>query len=236
MTKRFITILGKIILCLFAIFAFTECDKDENTLIGDKGEHLHFYHVAPEMAVASCNDYWVKDGSLTIQVFLMSELREEPSYSTPQHHALPADADIEKKISLFLDPKGTLFNGDVPVTVDYTTEECESITISLFDKEDNLLSDETESARFFYENIATNGEQLRNILINSDKEVLGYIPLNATIKEYLSYRPMVFASARFNFPNLKDTALDGDNYMLFEITLTNGTTLLAKATEPQKLD
>lgn len=118
----------------------------------------------------------------------------------------------------------------MPVPVEYRTKTCKDIRIGLYDKNGLFISDITENARFHYV-IGPNSreEDAMNLLISSDRKLLGRIKLGTTIKEYLSYHPMIFAEAHFIFDGVEKGGFSNGNYAAIEIELGDGTILKANS-------
>lgn len=219
---------SKILLFVSAVIALASCDKEDGLLPPpeDRGYHLLFLHSPAERVLAFENEYstyTVDTACADLRVNVGCLPREVPGYRTPQPYYAESDKEIERKIAEFLDPKGEKFNGTMPISVTYTTEVCKAIRISLYDKDGVFISDITDGARFYY--VYTQYEIEFDLLINSEKKLLGRIAPGTTIKEYLSHHPMVFADAHFLFPDLDKETFAHGNYAKVEIELDNGTVL-----------
>lgn len=217
--------LGRILLCLCSVMTLMACGSDENgnwPPTGDEGYHLLLLRSPSEMlTVYDAKGY--KDSDL--HVLVTSIPRTTPEYSEPQPYYIEGDKAMEKQIRSWLDPDGTKYDGDMPITVEYRTEVCESVTIWLYDKDGELLSDITDKAR--YHDAVEPPEVGSYLLFDSSKRLLGKIGEGTTIEEYLSKCPLVFAEAYFTFPELDADFLSGGNYVRVEIALDNGTLLKA---------
>ncbi len=110
--------------------------------------------------------------------------------------SIDGDEYIENQIRNFLDSDRSKYNGWIPLSIEYRTEPCKSIQILLYGKDQKLISDITDKAHFS-NNMSKyiNNDLSCNLLIGSDKRLLGYIPENSTIRDYLSKKPMIFGDA-----------------------------------------
>ena len=144
---------------------------------------------------------------------------------TSSHNTAEKDEKLETLIKKYLDPDGTLYNGDMPISVEYRNETCKDIKLQLFDKNDNLISNLTDSARFDY----IEGDVGHNLLINSEGNHVESIKIGFTIKEYLASNPRIFPVAHFVFVNTPKSTFDNGNYVRTDIVLNNGVTLTSKS-------
>lgn len=220
---------GKIITCILLIsISLVSCeDKDDEILRTPKGLSLLFVNRPAEMAYVyeNCSDI-ISGACLYIHV--TSALKEMPTYATPQHYSIEGDEMIEQQIRSFLDPEGTKYTGGmISDIVEYRTEVCKSICITLYDKNDTSVIDMTDNARFYYTDVPSETDIYNRLLINSEKKLLGTIEIGSTIKDYLSHSPMIFAEALLSFPDYDNSIFDNGNYAKVEIELGNGTTLTA---------
>ncbi len=225
MTKRFITISGRALICLVIAFAIASChrDEEENYPLNSRSEGLHFIHRPSQVVCIIAND----DNKDTItcpniRVFVTSSLHNSPKFDPLQVYETEGDKSIEEQIRKYFDSDATRYisgmGGDV---IEYRTDICHSIHITLYDKNHKFISDITDDARFYYQETTSQGkeDEYNRLLINSDRKVIGVIKIGSTISEYLSYKPMIFAIANFIFPNLPRNTLENGNYAKIEIEL-----------------
>lgn len=112
-------------------------------------------------------------------------------------------------------------NIGVPVKmIEYRTEVCKSIHISLYDNGMNEAIDITDLAVF--------SDKSGFFLFDSDKELLGRIKDGTTVKEYLSTSPLIFPYAEFSFPSLKHSC-GNETLIEIEIELESGKVLKAES-------
>ncbi len=222
--------LGKIILCCSLVLALTGCsNNDDNMEIGNNGYHLCYSCRPSEELISYQNDtrkYKVDIYNIDLHLYVTSSLQENSSYPDPQRYTIKGDTGIEGQLKELLDPYKE-YKGLMPVNVEYRTEPCKNIRISLYDKDNIFVSDLTEQAHFF-----TKSDELEkrvDVLINSSKKVLGFIKDGTTIKEYLDCNPMVFAEAYFVFDNFDRNKLLNGYYIKTEIELYNGTKLISNS-------
>lgn len=229
--------LGKVLLTACTLSIIYSCSNncnEESIGLGDYGFHLSYRHVPTDTLQALGNDYSpnvIDTACADLRIRVMSSLKDAVGYKTPQHYYLNGVKTIEREITSFLDPKGDKYNGMMPIPVSYTTEGCKSINIILYNKDDNYISNITEDARFYYVNDPYDrSEDGCNIIISADRILVGKIEPGTTIKEYLSFHPMVFAEAHFIFPNLKKDTFTEGNYVIIDIELINGRKLTTCST------
>lgn len=214
------------------------CSSGDDIIIGNDGYHLTYIHQPSESLIAYHNDYSPKIIDTTcadLHIYVTSSLREQPGYSTPQYYSIDGDKAIEIQLANFLDPNNDKYIGDVPIPVEYRTETCNSIRITMYDKNGSFISDITAKARFFYVNDPSDLSEIgQNIIINSEKNLLGKIKIGTTIKEYLSYDPFVFAEAHFIFDGIDQECFSNGNYAKVEIELGNGVILTSYSSIREK--
>jgi hypothetical protein len=229
MTKRFITISGRILTYLLIAVTIASCHKDEDMdyPLNSRADGLYFIHRPSQVACAYANDDSHDTITcLNIRVLVTSSLNNSATYDPLQVYVTEGDKSIEEQIRKFLDPNGSKSGGMGGDIIEYRTEICHSIHITLYDKDQKFLSDITDMARFYYQEMAFKEDEQCRILINSDRKVLGAIKIGSTISEYLSYKPMIFAMANFIFPGIERDTIKNGNYAKIEIELENGTTLV----------
>ena len=222
--------LGKVMSCCFLAFALSGCSNQDEPIIGDEGVHI-IYICRPCEDLLSyqndMNDYTGEMMNADLHLFTTSSLKQVPEYSNPQRYTKEGDSFIEKQIATLIDPDNR-YNGDYPIQIEYRTVACSNIRMSLYDSKDNFIADVTEQAHF-----ATGANQLdcmgKDIIINASKEVVGLIKDGTTIKEYLEYKPMIFAEACFIFENINREFLTTGNYIRTEIELEDGTILVSNS-------
>ena len=229
MTRKFIITLGRIFIYLFTAILVMSCNSENDTIVGNHGYHLSFIHRPSENLIAYQNDYSpniIESTFADLHVYVTSFLKEQPGYSMPQYYSIDGDKAIELQIENFFDPNNDKYTGDVPIPVEYRTQACKSIHITMYDKNDSFISDITDRARFFYANDPSDHSEIgQNIIVNSDKKLLGKIKIATTIKEYLSDNPFVFAEAHFIFEGVDKESFSNGNYVKVEIELSNGSIL-----------
>lgn len=213
-------ISNKYCLLILLIVLINSCSSEE-LIDEDRGYGLEYCHVSTDTLFIKRNCYWGDDVDLSIsdlQIIVSSKYEVGSS-----NYYLEGDYDIEKQLANFIDPDGTKYNGFLPVPVKYTTEVCKSIRITLYDKDDTFIDDLTNRARFYYlYGPYAKEEDGGNLLIDSNKKLLGRIKHGTTIKEYLSYKPMLFGEAHFIFEGFAKDAFNNDTYVIVEIELENG--------------
>lgn len=221
--------LGRFFICLLATILMMSCSDENDTTVGNDGYHLSYIHRPSESLIAYQNDYSpniIDTAYADLHIYVTSALREQSGYSTLQHYSIDGDKEIELQLGNFLDPENDKYTGDVPIPVEYRTEACKSIRITMYDKNDTFISDITDQARFFYVNAPNDHSEIgQNIIINSEKKLLGKIKIGTTIKEYLSDMPFVFAEAHFIFDGIDKESFSNGNYAKVEIELGNGIVL-----------
>jgi hypothetical protein len=231
MKKRYNTIQGIILLSSIVIIFLISCDNSGDSFKWSGGDGLYFIHRPSEKVYAYGNAFNADTVISCADLFIVvtSLHKEVPGYSQPQLYSIKGDKEMENQIRDFLDPNGTLYPGGMVTTpIEYRTEVCKSIRITLHDKDSIFLSDITDLARFYFagwrfEEVS----YLARLLFTSDKKLIGTIKIGSTISEYLSYHPMIFAQSHFFFPKLNKNIFDNGNYAKVEIELENDTTLVA---------
>lgn len=226
---------GKFLIFAFAALAIEACSdpkEKEDERIGDYGFCLYFVHRPSETAyIYSYNfDRTQIDSCADLRVVVTSSLKIIPGYTIPQYYTIAGDKTIEQQLKDFIDPQKDRFNGTMPIVVEYRTEACKSIRITLYSEDGTQMSDITELARFHYVTGPNHREEDgQNLLISSEKKLLGRISLGTTIQEYLNHHPMVFPEAHFIFPQLDRNAFDDGRYVEVELALENGEVLVASS-------
>lgn len=220
--------LDKFILGVFAVLCISSCgngDDDSDAPIGNEGYHLVFVNRPSETLNVSQNTAQNSEKFL-LQLRVMSKLKESSLDSSAQPYAIAGDQTIERLLKDVLDPTGERYNGTTPITIEYRTETCKDIKISLYNKDGSFLSDITDEARFYYEtNPLDIGEAI--YLFDEDRNYIGQVEEGATIADYLSHKPLTFPHACFSFPNLSEEFITEGNYIQVEILLGNGVRLTA---------
>lgn len=231
--RKFIMTSGRIFIYLFTAILVMSCSGENDTIVGNHGWHLNYIHRPAESLIAYHNDYSpniIDTTCADLHIFVTSALKVQPGYSTPHHYSIDGDKAIELQLANFLDPDNDKYTGDVPIHVEYRTEACKSIRITMYDKNGSFISDITDQARFFYvSNPNSHSEVGENIIINSEKKLLGKIKIGTTIKEYLSDNPLVFAEAHFIFDGIDKESFSNGNYAKVEIELSNGIILTSSS-------
>ena len=224
---------GRIFIYLLTAILVMSCSGENDTIVGNHGYHLTYIHRPSESLIAYQNDYSpdiIDTACADLHVYVTSALREQPGYSTPQHYSIDGDKAIEVQLANFLDPNNDKYTGDVPIPVEYRTETCKSIRITMYDKNGSFISDITDQARFFYANDPSDHSEVgQNIIINSEKKLLGKIKIGTTIKEYLSDNPFVFAEAHYIYDGIDKESFSNGNYAKVEIELSNGIILTSSS-------
>lgn len=228
-------ISGKYYLFLSIVVAVISCNNHEesNSSI-NHGPHqgLVFIHRPAELIRAFGNDY-TNDTVATcadVRIGVTSSLKIMPTYSKPDHYTIDGDKEVEEQIRKFFYPNGVQV-GMTGYTIEYRTEVCKSIHITLHDRENTLIKDITDMARFYYVWGPYEEDFINRLIINSDRKLIGILELGSTVSEYLAYKPMIFANAHFIFPELPKSAFENGNYAKVEIELENGTTLVASTAD-----
>lgn len=190
--------------------------------VGEKGWFLEFKHIPTESLRVVANDYISPSIDLPyadLRVRIMAS-----TSSGQEGDKNPNKYKIEKLFSQFLDPNGNEYNGGMPLFVEYTTEECISISIDLYDTNHNLVGDITDKAQFYY--IWDQYEKGYNFFLNADCTLVGKIEIGMTIADYLALHPMVFPDAHFVFPSLDKDIFAKGYYIRCEVELGNGKKLI----------
>jgi hypothetical protein len=204
----------------------TGCSDSNDESIGDNGLRFVYYCRPAEEVISNMGDYDPNRCESDLHITVTSKLKYDSTYNSLQRYTIAGDASIERELSKWINPKGE-YTGDVPVIVEYRTEPCTSVRISLYDVDSTFVSDVTDEARF-----QTNFEwpyNYNNLLINEAKEVMGVIKDGMTIKEYLDNKPIIFSEAYFRFENLDRNLLSKGGFYITEITLSNGTVLISRS-------
>lgn len=210
-------------------FLLSSCSNEEKALQGDYGCYLLFIHRSPEQVIIPLDEYDSKLAPCAeLKAYVHCSDKEQPESSYIHDHALAPDWKIERQLSDFLDPNHDIYTGTLPLYVEYRTEVCQSINISLYAANDSLIEDITDQARFYYvRGEESLSESVHNLLIDSTGTLLGYIGIGTTIQDYLSYHPMIFPEARWIFPTMDKDAFSQGNYVKVTIDLENGSQLVA---------
>lgn len=207
------------------------CSKDDNDKIGENGFCLSFNNVPIDTLLVLENDYSpsvINTTCADLHVWMMSTSPNIGGNERFQSLPIERVGKIEQQISHFLDPKGDKYNGMMPLPVNYTIVECKSISIVLYDENNNLVSDITDKARFHYIGDPYSPyEDGCNIVISADSLLIGKMKIGATIKDYLALNPMVFAEAHFLFPDLNKEIFNRGYYAIIEMELSNDKKLKA---------
>lgn len=214
---------------LFTIsLLLSSCSNEGEALQGDYGCYLLFLHRSPEQVIIPMYEDESKLASCAeLRVYVTCS--EQTESSNIHDNSLAPDWKIERQLSDFLDPNHDIYTGTMPLFVEYRTEVCQSINISLYAANDSLINDITDQARFYYvrEEEESLSESVQNLLIDSTGTLLGYIGIGTTIQDYLSYHPMIFPEARWIFPTMDKDAFSQGNYVKVTIDLENGLQLVA---------
>lgn len=220
---------GKFLLsCLFCL-AVVSCQPDHTDRpdpIIQQGLFLIFRNTSSEKVCAYNNSSYLYEPD-SCPGLLVVVSSADTSYPPP---VKAGDQSIEKQIKGYLElMQGQKYNGDIPIIIDYKTDVCKSITLTLYDKDDNFLAEVTDYARFF--DVREEPEIGAYYLFNSQKEFIGRIEQGMSIKGYLAYEPLLFPVAHFLFPEYGDKEmLSNGNYILVQIELGDGTILTSKST------
>ncbi len=218
--------LGRIIVCLFGLFSILSCGKDDapTIWIGDYGNNIACEHIVPEKMSSVHNCFFpdeVDTANADLRLFVTGDDAISGDVSN-------GDKELEKNIIHAIDPDNEC-EGKVSITIEYTMKVCKSITISLYDKDSVFIADVTDKARFHY--IYKEKEGYYQMLINSEKNVLGQIRIGMTIKEYLSYHPFMFVKAHFLFDELDKSDTSDGKFFRTRIELEDGTVLMSDSKE-----
>lgn len=228
-TKPFImTLIKNILLFCSALLFVVSCNQDRPAP-GEEGYFLYFSNSPADTMVLRANSYLADpEANMNCLDLLISTVAYESLEDfDPKQYYSNANKEIENNISNYLlETTGMKFDGGMPLKVEYRTEICTDINILLFDKNDQLISDITDQARFHYVYSEFAMEDVvANLLVTSGKQDVHKIDLGSTISEYLSFEPLVFANAHFIFPELEKDILENGNYLKVEIQLDNGNIL-----------
>ena len=229
MNKKIKLTFGGLFICLLGLLCMQSCrEEDTPTIwIGDKGNRINCCYVIPEKLTSMHNCYFSDEVDDTISADLRLFVKGKASVIG---HPYVGDEELEKRIIQTLDPDNERY-GMALNSVDYTMRTCQSITISLYDKDSVFVADVTDNARFYY--IYVKNEDYYQMLINSDKEVLGQVRMGMTIKEYLECNPFLFVFAHFIFDGLNKSDIADGKYFRTEILLEDGTILVDDSEEPR---
>lgn len=219
--------LFKHLSCVLCLLSLTVSCRENEELIKEGYRLVYICRPAEEL-ISYNNDSCYYDGNLRntdLHLFVTSSLKENPFYRDLKRYTIDGDPSIEDQISNLIDPEKK-YTGITPKIIEYRTEPCSAIRISMYDANNNFISDITEQAHFvstlYYPENYNN-----TMLISSSKQLIGTIKDGMTISEYLENKPMIFAEAFFVFDNLdRDLLLEG-YYLKTEIELTNGTVLVS---------
>lgn len=223
--------LGRIsIIFLLTLGVFVSCNKKQPQIIepvGNHGEHLYFSHSPCDTVTLISNSYFAKSVAnlecpdLSIRVVCYESLLD----SAPKQYYSKGNEVIETNIRDFIKKEtGEDFDGMVPINVEYRTEACSDIHISIYDSNDHFLSDVTDIAQFhyIYDKYANPEEWVNNLLISSKDYTVSKISIGTSIKDYLSFNPLIFGEAHFIFPGLDKQKFYEGYYFKIEISLENG--------------
>ena len=232
MTKRFVMTLNRILYSMLVCIALTACNKN-NGILGDDGYYLNFIQRPSEYLVAYQNDYQ-KSCIDTSCADLRIVVTDDIQFGNQANETCPdetnRDKTLECQITKFLDPTGNLYNGDIPINIEYRNEKCLNVKIKLYGKDRVYLSDVTDSARFYYVNNKDGIEEIgKNLLIDSKSNLIGKIPIGMKISEYLTHSPKIFSEAHFILENVPRELFDDGYYANIEIELSNGKKITANS-------
>lgn len=182
--------------------------SDESQPINNNGINYLFRNVSPQKLIVK--EYTLEgDKCQGIELYVRS-------LSDEKH--LKGDPFIEQQLQTLVD-SWTFQKGALPIVIEYTTEICQSIRLTLFDKNDVMLTDVTDMARIHYPKGLDAGEKI--FLFSSQKKLLGQVSEGCSIAEYLANQPLLFTHAVFIFPDLNRDIFDKGNYVKVEIVLGN---------------
>lgn len=225
--KKNVTILFAVL----SVACMNSCSSKSDDEIGDIGFFISFQHRPSEVATVSCSGFDINDSQETIpmvDVNVTSSLKERIGYTTLGVYTTEGDTKVEQQIAELLDPGHDIFRGHIPVPIEYRTEVCKSFRILLCDINGDVITDMTDIAIFGQIQIPHGLVDIGGgFIINSERQLLGKIPIGLTIGEYLSHCPMIFASAHFLFPTLDKSLLTPNCYVKIEIEFENGIELEA---------
>ena len=226
MTRKYTMISDNLIKTLACLLVFAGCKDSGNDTIGCEGLRFGYNCRPSEEVLSYYGDCESELRKSDLHLCVTSELRDDPMYRDPQRYTIEGDAYIESQLSKLTNPNNE-YNGEVPIIVEYRTEPCSSIRISLYGADDTYISDVTEDARFSADFAWPNN--YNNVIINSSRTVIGVIVDGMTIDEYLENKPMVFAEAFLRFENLDRSMLAEGCYFKTEINLSNGKVLTSNS-------
>lgn len=123
------------------------------------------------------------------------------------------DEYMEQQIWDYIGIDKNINNGVPSKAIEYRTEVCKSIHISLYDNGEEEGDDITDLAVF--------SDKMGFFLFDSEKKLLGRIKDGSTIKDYLSISPLIFPYAELSFPAL-DYSYGKETLIKIEIELESG--------------
>lgn len=219
--QKFIISVGGLFVCLLALVGVSSCEKDEGPTISldNYGRNFTCVCVNPEKVYSNHNCY-IAEKVDTIS----ADLALQVGGTTSSETLTLRDSLVEERILQNIDPMSER-GGTKYTSIFYTTRVCTSIKISVYDKDSVFVADVTDKARFYY--YESEDDDYIQMLINSDKYVLGEMQMGMTIDEYLECEPFLFVNAHFIFDGLTKDDMKGGKYFKTEIILDDNTVLVS---------
>ena len=216
----------KLLLLSSMFILLGSCSQNNEQEIGDYNYRLVFNNRAVEVIKVNYEFENTDDSSktdLNLYVNVTNSSKDMEDGVNSKNSNIPGNINIERQLTEILESGHSLFGGVMPIQIEYRTTECKSVRILLYDENDELVSDFTNRARFKQIPRPIDWLDLESgILISSNGDVLGLIPEDCTITEFLSYHPMAFALAHFVIPNANKELFTLASYIKVEIELEDG--------------
>lgn len=229
------TLSRHFLVSLTILLTMMSCSSSDEKTVGDEGWHLDMRHRPCESIIATHNAYSTYSCVDTTYADLLVRtqgalIKESSGHLAARDTTLTGDGKIEDQIKKYLDPDNKKYVGDIPIPVEYRTEQCTAIQFLLYKSDNTLISDVTDKARFSYVYGPHATEEIAaNLLIDGTGLFRGMISHGCTIQEYLSYSPMVFGDAHFILEGISRESLENGNFVEVTITLSSGKVLKSKS-------
>lgn len=217
------------IIFLLTLGVFVSCNKKQPQIIApgaNQGYRLSFYHSPCDTVTLISNSYFAESVAnlecpdLSIRVVCYESLLD----SALKQYYSKGNEVIETNIRDFIRKEtGEDYDGMIPNRIQYRTEACSDMHISIYDSNDHFISDVTDIAQFHYIYDKDDPEDwIYNLLISSKDYTVSKISIGTSIKDYLSFNPLIFGEAHFIFPGLDKQKFYEGYYFKIEISLENG--------------